>query len=332
MAKSRNAIKGMILLPQGNRIMEETIKSLFEPKPEEPRDDESKGKKKKKDKEKKEKGIPAIHLCDFDDVTYEIKGIPEREDPEHLIVSVGTPAYHEIKVHADNALKASFPGWEAPPDAVGKDYNCGVAVPYKETLALEEKDRMALAVKLANIKFHVLSGPFRKYFGDLKNGTAGTESFSFNLRSDTQVTLVPRDDGVTIIFAIDFQDKVDKVIARVFMQELADARRRVKSAPPFKWSTNPPGELTITENPGILGYASISVLKSHISGNKEDNVIATLIDFRTFIQYHLKCAKSYFHSRMRKRCTDLLKILNRAKVKFGKSEKKTKSGKTFKRG
>lgn len=40
-----------------------------------------------------------------------------------------------------------------------------------------------------------------------------------------------------------------------------------------------------------------------------------LQSFRTYLQYHIKCAKSYFHSRMRKRCNDLLKVLNRAKVK-----------------
>lgn len=304
-------IKGMILLPKGNRILEETIKNIFARKPEENKS-------------------PPTHLCDFDEVNYEIKVHPA-DAPEKLIVSVGCPAYHEIKEHSDAALKAQFPDYECPADLVGAGYDCAIAVPLAEACELEETKKEELVKKIANIKFTVLSGPFRKYFGECREGTTASEPLSFNLRSDTQVTLSPGDGRVVCIFAIDFQDKVDKVIARVFMQELADARRRIRSAPPFKWSTNPPSELSITENPGILGYASIAVMKSHVTGSKEDDVIATMIDFRTFIQYHLKCAKSYFHSRMRKRCSDLLKILNRAKVQFGKKEKKTKTGKTFKR-
>jgi len=76
---------------------------------------------------------------------------------------------------------------------------------------------------------------------------------------------------------------------------------------------------------------TFAILKSHLEKNKQEAVIAVLQTFRTYLQYHIKCSKSYFHSRMRKRVVELLKVLNRAKVPDMKKEKKTAGGKTFKR-
>lgn len=42
-------------------------------------------------------------------------------------------------------------------------------------------------------------------------------------------------------------------------------------------------------------------------------------------------AKSHFHSKMRKRVAELIKVLNRAKVPPVNKDKKLASGKTFKR-
>lgn len=323
MANSRkgkgNAPRGMILLARGNRILEETVRDQICRDP-----DESRPK------------MLDVKLCDFDDVSYNIKiDGADRDTPAPMVVSISCPAYLDIKDKgADTAIAAAFADHCTIMDepAAGMD----VSLEFNwDTLTTDAKEQEALVQRLSMFKFHLLSGPFRTYFDAMTEGKAETEPSKFDLRSDTTVYMKPAADRVTVIFAIDFQNKVDKVLARVFMQELCDARKRVRTAPPFKWSVPPPGELQsmgCTENPGILGYASITVMASHVStADRTNDVISALINFRTFIQYHLKCAKSFFHSRMRKRCSDLLKILNRAKVKFGETSKKTKSGKTFKR-
>jgi len=76
---------------------------------------------------------------------------------------------------------------------------------------------------------------------------------------------------------------------------------------------------------------AFAILKSHLEKGKQEAVVAILQTFRTYLQYHIKCSKSYFHSRMRKRVAELVKVLNRAKVPDLKKEKKTAGGKTFKR-
>jgi len=117
------------------------------------------------------------------------------------------------------------------------------------------------------------------------------------------------------------------------MQEFVDARRRLGAAPPVTFSVNPPLELKeykITEPTGNLGFITFAVLKSHLEGGRKEKVIAVLPAFRNYLQYHIKCSKSYFHSRMRARVVSLLKILSRAKQdKIEEKQMKTSSGRTF---
>jgi len=318
MSSKRSGPRGMILLAKGNRILEETVRDQI-----------------CRDPSEKRQQMLDVKLCDFDEVSYNVKidGSGDKTNPP-MVVGIACPAYHSIQEYADAELKKTFPDLIAEEDLIPSGYDVGLAVDLAKCEEMKDDEKNALVKKISTCKFTLLSGPFRKFFDDLNAGTNSGQSFQFDLRHDTTVYFCPRDDRVTIIYAVDFQEKVDKVIARVFMQELCDARKRVRTAPPFAWSTNPPKEINalgVTSNPGILGYASLAVMASHVKGKKADLVIEALINFRTFIQYHLKCAKSYFHSRMRKRCSDLLKILNRAKVRFGEKVKKTKGGKTFKR-
>ena len=54
--------------------------------------------------------------------------------------------------------------------------------------------------------------------------------------------------------------------------------------------------------------------------------------FRSFLGYHIKASKSHLHTRMRTRVSSLLDELKRTRADSGvKKEKKTMSGRTFKR-
>lgn len=303
--------RGMILLAQGNRILEETVRDqiFFDPN-------------------EKRVTMLDVKLCDFDEVGYNVKMEGTKDTVAPMKVLVHCPAYAQTKEFSDVQLKKVF--GEYVLDCSDLPEDAGVEIPL-DKLPEDDKDKEALVKNLAMIKYHVLSGPYLKFFDDLNNGINTKENYKFDLRCDTTVFFCPRDDRVTIVYCIDFKEYVDKCLAKVFMQELCDARKRVRTAPPFSWTNFPPTEIGVSKNPGILGYASIAIMGSHIKGKKAGETAAALINFRTFLQYHIKCAKSFFHSRMRKRCSDLLKILNRAKVKFGEKAKKTKTGKTFKR-
>jgi actin related protein 2/3 complex subunit 2 len=68
-----------------------------------------------------------------------------------------------------------------------------------------------------------------------------------------------------------------------------------------------------------------------MSGSKKEKTIDNIQTFRNYLHYHIKCSKAYMHTRMRNRVKTFLQVLNRAKTEIGSAEKKTFTGKTFRR-
>lgn len=298
---------GMILLEPGNRILEECVSSQICPE----------------DKNTEIK----VNLCDFDDVSYKIT--VDKDNLSLMKLSMGLPCFHAIDNYGGQAALDKYYGDYSVSSEVG--YDITMDIPLDDPKVKGNKD---LVKSLSLMKARVTGGVFDYFFNALLEGTPKSEKFKFDLRSDTTVFLLPRDDRVTVIFSMDFTEKVDKVIAKVFLQEFVDARKKIGRAPPCSWGANPPNELAewgINENEGNLGYISFAVLKSHLTNGKKDTVIGILQSFRTFLQYHIKCSKSHFHSKMRARVRELLKVKNRAEVDGEKKEKKTADGKTFQR-
>jgi len=146
-------------------------------------------------------------------------------------------------------------------------------------------------------------------------------------------------DRVTCIFSVDFADETDKAICRVFMQEFVEAQRSVNNAPPCSYSrgAEPPMELSaiagISDTPNIAGFLSFTLFKNHVQTRpKQLEVVKLMVGFTTYMQYHIKCTKTYMHMRMRAKVAGLLQVLNRSIQKSSEEkEKKTFGGKTFTR-
>jgi actin related protein 2/3 complex subunit 2 len=293
----------MILLPLGHRCLTETCQDLIEWQPDS-FDDEKKDQHRRNMK---------VEMSDYDNVSYQVKVVKGQYD--NMLVSMNLPFLDDIRdVGAQGCLDSTYAGLVA--DETENNYNITLNVPFSDFKSAE--DQKALTSKISLFKSNLIGSVFHHFFEAVNAGTV-LENFMFDLRSDTQIYFVPSADRVAVIFGIDFEEKFDKVLARIFLTEFQDARRRIGSAPPVSFDVNPTRELAdfgITEATGNLGFISFSVLKSHVSSQKKrDNVANLLQGFRTYLQYHIKCSKSFFHSRMRKRCVDLLKVLNRAKVK-----------------
>jgi len=304
----------MILLERGNRILGETVSSKINHDPEE-----------------KVEAFD-VRLCDFDDVQYKV--LIEAEKKNIMKVAMNLPCYTYIEKNGGkDAFTAVYKDMIIEP-LQGFDLTIKVDL---DTLT-DQKQKDEVVEKISCMKANVIGGVFDYYFSALLKGASITEPFKFDLRNDTTVYFFPKADRVTIVFSIDFREKVDKAIAKIFMQEFVEARRAQQAAPPVQWGVNPPLELAhfkITEPTGNLGFISFAILKTHLDNNKKDRVINVLQCFRNFLQYHIKCSKSHFHASMRARVASLLAVLNRAKVDSDERvvarEKKTAQGKTFTR-
>jgi len=293
----------MILLEPGNRILEQSIQSQIEATKREAID---------------------IRLHDFDDVSYRL--VVDKNNTDLMKLSINIPPFQQFKDKGGQAAVDKYYGEFKGPAEVGFDITLHIKF-------ADIKDVAATVTKLSLVKSKITGGVFDYFFSALM-ADQKVDKFKFDLRPDTTIFMCPRSDRVTVVFEVNFQVKMDQVIAQVMLKEFVQSRKNIGRAPPCTWEANPPEELKefgITTNKGCLGYMSFAILKSHLEKDKKDVVIAVLQTFRTYLQYHIKMAKSHFHSKMRKRVVELIKVLNRAKVPDLKKEKKTAAGKTFKR-
>jgi actin related protein 2/3 complex, subunit 2 len=82
----------------------------------------------------------------------------------------------------------------------------------------------------------------------------------------------------------------------------------------------------------FLTAYSIAILPRHVASQEKIDLASDLLQsFRAYLNYHIKCSKTYFHSQMRRRVKDLLQVLNRAKSadEDANKKKKTASGRVF---
>jgi len=252
-----------------------------------------------------------------------------------MTVSMNCPCYKLIeKVGGKDAFEKKYGNMVTAPLA---NYDVSLKVNLDELK--DQKTKEALVSSISQLKTTVIGGVFDYYFTALI-ANKQPEPFSFPLRADTTVYFVPDKDRVTVLFTVDFKEKVDRAVARVFMQEFAEARAKgnLGASPPVGFSVAPPLELKafgiVEPIKGILGFVSFSVMKAHIDkAEKKEKVIAVLQGFRNFMQYHIKCSKAHFHSRMRARAASLIVVLNRAKPDIDPKtiQARTMSGKTFTR-
>jgi len=299
----------MILLEPGNRILQETVGAQINWDPEEKREPID------------------VRLCDFDDVSYRV--IVDAKNKSAMRVSMNLPCYKTIEDYGGK-------------EAIDQHYSglaCETMDGYDLTLEInldDCKDKEGTIKSIGLMKSRLVGGVFDHFLSALLKGSSPSAPFRFALRRDTEVFFFPQADRVIIVYALNFSERVDKAVARVFMQEFVDCRRSLGAAPPCTWGADPPMEMkhfNITQNSGNLGFITFAVMKSHLANNRKEQIVSVLQSFRNYLQYHIKCSKSYFHSRMRAKVKDLLLVLNRAKVAIEGEQKqmKTIAGKTFTR-
>jgi len=165
--------------------------------------------------------------------------------------------------------------------------------------------------------------------------------FDIPLRSTEERMWIKQDSGerVTVIMSVNFVDADDIILGKVFLQEF---KKSITGAPPVdfysKWvdpAKSVPLELKdvkdLPRSPNVC-YLTFVLFDRHFKGDKKVKSVQNILNMRNFLHYHIKCAKSHLHTRMRNRVEALLLVLNRAKQETDEDkEKKTAKGRTFTR-
>jgi len=195
-------------------------------------------------------------------------------------------------------------------------------------------DKPAVAQKCAALKSYLYASPLLIRMEAATKGQTIAGLLDFPLRSNRERMFVKQDgtDRMTVIFSIEFKARNDAILGEVFCNEFATIKDT--AAPSVTYSAKPPLELkgvsNLPEGEGV-SYLSFVLYDRHWKGNKMEPAAFTIVTFRNYLHYHLKCCKSYLHTRMRTRVENLLKVLNRAKQAEATTSKKTATGRTFTR-
>lgn len=268
-------------------------------------------------------------IQNFDDVSYRL--IYNRDDASNLYISMRLPCYETIKAH----------GGEAALEKHFKEHIVDVIPMMDVTLCIDldnvattytQEQKETLVEKLSSIKPLIISGVFDSFIAEQRAGNK-PPPFKFNMRDDTCILLVANKDQVNVVFHLTFKDASERVLARNIMLEFQDAK--VPQAPSCQFYPDLPSivadnfdaqDLPNVDDEQNLGFLTFTLLEPHMDGRCAEKSISTLITFRSYLQYHIKCSKTYFHQRMRAKVKDLLLVLNRAQQDSGeKEEKKTRS-------
>jgi len=297
----------MILLDFHNKIIEDTLLERFAIT------------------ENKFESVEAI-VSDFDGVTFHLS--TPTEGKNILNISMSIKCYSELqKYGVDEIMRKEYGSLLLSPEQ-------GYDVTVQVDCANPPGDKAKTARNISLIKRHALGAPFNKVFSDIEAKKGGS-LVEIRYRDEEAFYLKPESDRCIVIFNISFKDVDDMVFAKVFLQEYAEVRRTMSNAPSVMFSQKePPLELKGVRNLRVgdaQGFVSFVLFQPHISAQRRDRTIDSIETFRNYLHYHLKCSKAFLHTRMRNRVRLFLQVLNRAKSEPQATEKKTFSGRTFKR-
>jgi len=278
-----------------------------------------------KTEEGKFESVEAI-IADFDQATFHLW--TDQNQKNLLRVSLSMKCYGELKKYGvDDVMQKTYGN-------ILTNTEQGYDVTLEIDLAKPPADKAKFARNVSLLKRHALAAPFYKVFSDIEQKKGGGLA-EIRYRDEEAIFLKPESDRCIVIFDICFKDKDDVVFAKVFLQEYQDARKTISNAPSVTYSQKePPLELKGVRNLKVgeaQGFVSFVLFQPHIAAAKRDKTIDNIQTFRNYLHYHIKCSKAYLHTRMRNRVRTFLQVLNRAKSEPQSTEKKTITGRTFKR-
>ncbi|KAJ1921392.1 hypothetical protein H4219_000709 [Mycoemilia scoparia] len=271
--------------------------------------------------------IVDIKLVDFDNVLYHIV-TPDDNNVNHLNFSMQMRCFNEAMGYgAGDVLQRIYGNYIDPNTAQG--YN----VTLRFDLDQLPEDAEGLAQRVSEVKRMIISAPFEQaiQYWESKPEQPGP-LMALPYRENETLYVQAHVDRITVIFSVLFKEEMDQVFGKVFLQEFVDVRRQgvLPNAPQVLYSSrDPPLEIrdVVKFTPGEnRGFVTFILTPRHFADLEvREKTISQIPLFRDYLQYHIKCAKAYMHSRMRTRVSDFLKVLNRAKPDHSAihSEKRT---------
>ena len=203
-------------------------------------------------------------VSDFDGVTFHIS-TPNTKT--QILISLQIKCFRElVQYGAEAVLQREYGNYITDTEA-GYDFSILIDL---ESLPPTPEEKEELVRRISLLKRNVMAAPFEKAFDEFSalaeeaakytsesapQGVAeGGQVMSIHYREAEAIYIKASHDRVTVIFSTLFSDAVDKIFAKVFLQEFVDARRRaIQNAPQVLFRSDPPLELQGLKGVGRTG-------------------------------------------------------------------------------
>ena len=188
--------------------------------------------------------------------------------------------------------------------------------------AEELKKKLENYAKVTSEKFSLFrvklyASVIQQMLEDVKNKKP-TKLFSYHLNRDNILYILPSEDRVELIYGITFLQDTDISIAKVFLQELEEAKRHVKNCLDakvyVKTDKDIPNDITKIDLPGNYSNSLVVVnlyIKDITQIVKKLNYF---VNFRQYIQFHIHSIKTFLHIRMNRKGKEIENKLNSCKI------------------
>ena len=172
------------------------------------------------------------------------------------------------------------------------------------------------AEKLSNFRVKIYSYVFEKMLKDIKEKKS-PKKLMFHLNEKNIVHLVPLSDNLELVYGIDFSQGTDQSLARVFLQELKEAKNHVKNCVAgnvYVELAEVPKNIMDIDSPKNF---SNGLVVFNLFVNKFDTIKKFLnyfVTFREYIQFHIHSIKTFLHIRMNRKGKELMAKLEGCKI------------------
>ena len=181
-----------------------------------------------------------------------------------------------------------------------------------------ELDKFAkqTAEKLSNFRVRIYSYVLEKMLKAVKEKKK-VNPIVFHLNEKNVVHVTPLSDNVQLVYGIDFLQKTDQSLARVFLQELKEAKNHVKNAVTinvFVEADEVPKNIIEIDHPKKY---SNGLVVFNLFVNKFDTIKKFLnyfVTLREYIQFHIHSIKTFLHIRMNRKGKELLGKLEGGRI------------------
>ena len=181
-----------------------------------------------------------------------------------------------------------------------------------------ELDKFAkeTAEKLSTFRVKIYSYVLEKMLKSVKEKKQ-VKSLTFHLNEKNVLHVTPLSDNVQLLYGVDFLQKTDQSLAKVFLQELKEAKNHVKNAVPvnvFMETDEVPKNIIEIDHPKKY---SNGLVVFNLFVNKFDVIKKFLnyfVTFREYIQFHIHSIKTFLHIRMNRKGKELIGKLDGCRI------------------